>query len=113
MAAGCVVAHRPSRKAPGDAFARPERHEAVLTERQLLWNLRFLLFQSDSLRVYRQAIVLRAEAARESLEPIERAGLIEGLCIELDTGVRRVDARAPATRLLGVTRVGRAVGAQK
>ena len=43
--------------------------------------------------------------AREALELVERPGLLEGLRVELDRGVRGIDPGVPAKRLLVGARV--------
>ena len=50
----------------------------------------------DRAVVARQAVELGAEVAREALQLVERAGFLERLGVELDRGVRGVDAGAAA-----------------
>jgi hypothetical protein len=63
--------------------------------------------------IARQAVEVRPAEARERFEPVERAGLFERLRVELDAGVRGVDAGTAAVGLLGVARVRCAVGAEE
>ena len=49
----------------------------------------------------------------ERLQPVERRGLLEDLGVELDGSMRGINTRAAASGLFGVTRVRRAVGAEK
>ena len=63
--------------------------------------------------VRRQAVEGRAGAARELLEPVERAGRLERLGVQLERAERGVAAGAAARVLLQRGRMRRAVGAEE
>src|SRR5208282_4012395 len=100
-------------KAPGNATAGAQRHQHVVMERQLLWHLPCLLDQRDTVLIDRQAIELGAKYAREVFELVERAGRGEYLGIQLDAGMRGINARAAARGLFRAARMRRAVGTKK
>ncbi len=67
----------------------------------------------DRARVARQPVEIRAVNAGKGLEPVERPCLLEGLRVELDRRVRRIDAGMPAQRLLVRAGMRSAVGAEE
>ena len=82
-------------------------------KRQLLWNLPCLLDQHNAVLIDRQAIELGAEYAREVFEFAERVSGSKRFGIQLDAGMRCVNARAAARILFRAARMRRAVGTEK
>src|SRR5690606_15580479 len=70
-------------------------------------------YQRDALFVARQTVEVRTVEAGEGFQPVERAGLFERLCIQLDRRMRGEAAGTTAGRFLVVTRMRRAVGAEE
>src|ERR1700730_7678620 len=100
-------------ESPGDALGGAQRHQLLGAERIACRHFPRLLHQGDRCTVTRQAIEVGTVAGGEGLEPLERAGRLEGLRVQLDGGVRAEDACAAARPFLGLTRMRRAVGAEK
>src|SRR5712692_6999333 len=98
---------------PGNRFAGTQRHERVTTERDGFRHGPFLPHQRDAAAIARQVVELRAVQRGEALEPVERVRLLERDSVQLEGGVRGVDARAAAGGFLRVARVRRAVGAEE
>src|SRR5262249_56391556 len=98
---------------PGNRFAGAQRNQLIRAERQALRRAPLLPGEGDALLVRRQAVEARAELGSEGFQLVERAGFLEGGGVELDRGMRRVDAGAAAGRLLVLARMRRAVGAEE
>src|SRR5262245_19486140 len=93
--------------------AGPKRHKHVCAEWNLLGHGAGFFHQRDLFTIHRHAVELRPESSRKRIELIERADGGKSFRIELDTGVRRIDTSTPARGFLGITRMRRAVGAEK
>src|SRR5260221_9930497 len=101
------------RQLPRNRFAGAQGDQFLAAEAQCFWHGPFPAQQRERVLVARQAVEVRAEMAREAFELVERAGLLERRGVELDRGVRAVDAGTAAVRLLGDARVRRTVAAEK
>src|SRR5450631_2016705 len=88
-------------------------HQPLDAEREVRWRCPGLLSEADRALVARQAVEIRAEVAGEALQPVEPPDGLEGLRVQFERRVRRVDAGAAAGSLLGAARVRRAVGAEE
>src|SRR3569832_776510 len=60
-----------------------------------------------------QAVEICPMETGEGFQTIERTGILERLGIQLDRGMRRIDARATACGLLGANRMRCGIGAEK
>ena len=98
---------------PRQRFAAAQRLEFRLAEGQRLGHRPGLAPQRDGAGVARQAVEVGAVEAGEGFEPVERAGRVEGLGVQLERAERRVAAGAAAGVLLQVRGVRRAVGAEE
>src|SRR5450432_1547056 len=102
-----------SGEAPGERLAGAQGLELGLAERQRLGQGPGQLAQGDRAAVQRQAVERGTGAAREVLEPAERACRLEDLGVELERAERGVAAGAGARVLLQRNRMRRAVGAEE
>src|SRR6516165_948813 len=98
---------------PRDALAGAQRHQFLGAERITCRDLPRLGNEGDLAAVARQAIEIGTVDGSEGLELLEGADRREHLGIQLDAGVRREDAGAPAGCLLRGPWMRRAVGAQE
>src|SRR6266705_206240 len=98
---------------PSDGFARAQRNQRRRAERDFAGHGPGFLAQSDRAAVAWQAVEIRPVKAGKGLDLVERPRLLEGLRIELDRRVRRIDARVAAQRLLVGAGMRRAVGAEE
>src|SRR3989338_7621304 len=98
---------------PRNRFTGTQRHQAVFSKCEALLNLPAFLAQRDLAGVARQAVEVRAVKAGKPFQPVQRAKLFKGFGVQLEGGVRGVDAGAAAGGFLGVLRVRRAVGAEE
>src|SRR5436190_905768 len=77
---------------PRNRLAGAQGNQFFAAEAQGLRHGPFLAQQRDGVLVAWQAVEVGAEVAREALELVERAGLLERRGVELDRGMRAVDA---------------------
>ena len=100
-------------KTPSNRFATAIGDHRAAAEAVPLRGHPGLLDQGDGFAVTRQPIEIRAEMAGEGLKPIQAAGSLERLRVQLERGVGGEHAGAAAGVLLVRALVGRAVGAEK
>src|SRR5580698_11417931 len=74
--------HTPIRNAPGNPLAGPEGHDLGGTERIVRRNVPFVFDEGDPFLVPRQAIEVRTEVRRKSLQLRERANGVEDFRVE-------------------------------
>ena len=99
-----------SRNREGNFLASAQWDEAVIAKRQIQRNALRTALQGDAIKVSRKLVKVCAVVARECFQPIKLARRIEGLSIQLDRGMRRVNAGATACRFLCMSCMRRTVG---
>src|SRR5205823_1750743 len=67
---------------PAHRFAGAQGHERIAAEYILARHSPIFAHERDRIRIARQAVEVRAEMACEAFEPVERAGVLESLCVE-------------------------------
>src|SRR4051794_15187705 len=87
-------------EAPGKGLARAQRLQLGLAKRQHLGQRPGDLVRGALRRVGRQAVEGRTGEARKLLEPLERAGRLERLGVQLERAERGIAAGAAARVLL-------------
>ena len=109
-----VLARGQAREPPGERLAAAQRLELGLAERQRLGQGPGLASQRDRAVVARQAVEVGAVEAGEALEPVERAGRVEGLGVQLERAAARCSSRRSRVACsFSVRGMRRAVGAEE